>query len=144
LFVCFIFGSLQTPERSTGASVVRLDDDAIGDATPISVLYPSLASGSPGCAKRSLSSTFDGESGVKVVSPCKATKLDGVSDIETITSAWAASVDGDSDVDVVPPTVSAGLGPVIEGGVGPRVIASELDGVNYVEVDASVESTKMG
>jgi hypothetical protein len=132
---------LKTPERSTGASVVRLDDDAIGDATPISVLYPNLASGSPGCAKRSLSSTFDGDGCVKVVSPCKASKSDGVSDIEAITNAWASSVDSDSDV--VPPIVSSGVGAVVDDGVEPPVISSELDGVNYVEVVVTAETAKM-
>jgi hypothetical protein len=134
---------LKTPERSTGASVVRLDDDAIGDATPISVLYPNLAYGSPGCAKRSLSSTFDGDGCVKVVSPCKASKSDGVSDIEAITNAWASSVDSDSDVDVVPPTISSGVGAVVDDGVEPPVISSELDGVNYVEVVVTAETAKM-
>ncbi|KAK2411537.1 replication protein A 70 kDa DNA-binding subunit C [Trifolium repens] len=132
-----------TPERSTGASVVRLDDDAIGDTTSISVLYPNLASGSPGCAKRSLSSAFDGDGCVKVVSPCKASKSDGVSDIEAITNAWASSVDSDSDVDVVPPTVSSGVGAVVDDGVEPPVISSELDGVNYVEVVVTAETAKM-
>jgi hypothetical protein len=52
-------------------------------------------------------------------------------------------VDSDSDVDVVPPTVSSGVGAVVDDGVEPPVISSELDGVNYVEVVVTAETAKM-